>query len=347
MINKDIGMIYKLMIKTHNITGLKYLCITKKENWEQYTGSGTYWKAHLKKHGANFSTELLYKSENYDEFVVQCLFYSTLYNVALSKEFANQVPELGYDIGHIEVGFCNFEIWWKYASDAIKKEVIRKRNISITNNHWSKGVDSDTICDAISQKQIIHWNKFTLDERREMTESIRHKASKFFEDKETPEYKEYISKQSKNMLNYLGNIPFEVLSERNRKQRLNTSPESKQSRRDKIRAVYATGKHDALYRDMSIKRKGIGNPAAKIIVWEGKEYPKLEFEKFLYANNISEVYANTILDSNVRADCYRNYTDTLKVYDIIICPYCDKASTPNNKPSAFKRWHFDNCKLKD
>lgn len=340
-------MAYKLMIKTHNVTGLKYLCITKRRNWEQYTGSGTYWKAHLKKHGINFSTELLYDTENYDDFVEQCLFYSALYNVALSEEFANQIPELGYDTGHIEAGFCNFEIWWKYASDIVKKEVIEKRNISITNNHWANSINSDTICETISQKQIVYWDKFSLDERRAMTETIRNKAVKFFENKDTPEYREYIRKQSKNMLNYLGNKTFEERSIQNRKNRLNTSPESKQSRIKKIQAVYATGKHDAIYQDMSIKRKGTGNPAVKIIVWEGKEYPKLEFKKFLQDNNISELYAYDILDSKTKDDCYRNYTDILKIYEVITCPYCNKSSNPNNKPSSFKRWHFENCKLKD
>ena len=335
-------MIYKLMIKTHMVTGLKYMCITKRKNWKTYTGSGTYWKAHLKKYGNYFDTELLYESDNYNDFIQQCLFYSELYQVSLSDEFANQIPESGYD--NTENGFCNFEIWWKYASDLIKTEVIQRRNLSISLNHWTKNIESSNIKEEISNKQIFHWNTFSLDERRKMTENIRIKAKNFFKNKDTIEYKKYIESQSKNMLNYYGNISFEILSERNRKQRLNTSPESKQSRINKIREVYATGKHDELFHDMSIKRKGIGNPAAKIIVWNGVEYPKLEFKKFLKDNNIKECDANYILDNNIKTDCYRKYNTIVKQYDIMECPYCNKKANSNNKPSSFKRWHFENCK---
>ena len=66
---------YKLMIKTHNVTGLKYLCITKKENWPEYLGSGKYWRNHLISHGPDIRTELLYRAyveENKVYDVIQC-----------------------------------------------------------------------------------------------------------------------------------------------------------------------------------------------------------------------------------------------------------------------------------
>lgn len=31
---------YKLMIKTHNVTGKKYLCITRRDDYISYKGSG-------------------------------------------------------------------------------------------------------------------------------------------------------------------------------------------------------------------------------------------------------------------------------------------------------------------
>ena len=48
-----------LMVKTHNKTGLKYLCQTKKTNWTDYTGSGTDWLSHLKIYGINYTTEVI------------------------------------------------------------------------------------------------------------------------------------------------------------------------------------------------------------------------------------------------------------------------------------------------
>lgn len=45
----SVSVTYKLMIKTHNKTNLKYLCITKRDDWKGYTGSGGIWKTTNKK----------------------------------------------------------------------------------------------------------------------------------------------------------------------------------------------------------------------------------------------------------------------------------------------------------
>lgn len=37
-----------LMIKQHEITGLKYLCKTTRKDPLKYNGSGRYWKPHIK-----------------------------------------------------------------------------------------------------------------------------------------------------------------------------------------------------------------------------------------------------------------------------------------------------------
>ena len=42
--------IYYLYVKTHRITGLKYLGKTKQDPYK-YRGSGVYWTSHIKKHG--------------------------------------------------------------------------------------------------------------------------------------------------------------------------------------------------------------------------------------------------------------------------------------------------------
>lgn len=87
--------IYYLYIKRHNITGLKYLGYTKRKNFHSYTGSGKYWKLHLDKHGKTYTTEILLKTENYDEIKQTGKFFSKLWNVAKSDEWANLKPEEG------------------------------------------------------------------------------------------------------------------------------------------------------------------------------------------------------------------------------------------------------------
>jgi len=87
--------IYKLYVKTHNKTGLKYLGYTKATNAHKYTGSGNYWKLHLKKHGKDYSTEILKECQTKDEIKEYGLYYSNLWNIVESDEWANLKPETG------------------------------------------------------------------------------------------------------------------------------------------------------------------------------------------------------------------------------------------------------------
>lgn len=58
---------YKLYLKTHNITGLKYLGKTIRDPLK-YDGSGKRWRNHIKIHGNDINTEVIFSSENLDEF---------------------------------------------------------------------------------------------------------------------------------------------------------------------------------------------------------------------------------------------------------------------------------------
>lgn len=96
--------IYYLMIKTHNITGLKYLCQTK-QNPYTYTGSGKDWKAHIKKYGNSITTQILKECYSKQELSYWGRYYSRLYTVvnAMSdfgcKIWANRIPETGGGAG--------------------------------------------------------------------------------------------------------------------------------------------------------------------------------------------------------------------------------------------------------
>lgn len=86
-------MIY-LYLKTHNTTGLKYLGKTVRDPFK-YKGSGSYWKHHIRKYGYDVTTEILFQTEDKEEFKEKGLYYSKLWNVVESKEFANLVYEQG------------------------------------------------------------------------------------------------------------------------------------------------------------------------------------------------------------------------------------------------------------
>lgn len=90
---------FKLMIKTHDITGLKYLCKTIRDDWNSYPGSGTAWKKHLQENGKHFTTELLYETSDLETFKDIAAKKSKEFDVVNSKLWANKIPETGEDAG--------------------------------------------------------------------------------------------------------------------------------------------------------------------------------------------------------------------------------------------------------
>lgn len=85
---------FYLYIKTHNITGLKYLGQTSQDPFK-YKGSGVYWESHLKKHGDGHSTEILKECVSKEEIKHHGIYYSDLWDVVNSDDWANLKPEEG------------------------------------------------------------------------------------------------------------------------------------------------------------------------------------------------------------------------------------------------------------
>ncbi len=88
------NMIY-LYLKVHNKTGLKYLGKTTSVDPQSYQGSGTVWKRHIKKHGYDVTTIILLETTNPTQIKQAGLYYSTLWDVCNSEDFANIIPESG------------------------------------------------------------------------------------------------------------------------------------------------------------------------------------------------------------------------------------------------------------
>lgn len=83
-----------LYVKTHKITGLKYLGQTTKDPFK-YKGSGKYWLRHLKTHGNIVDTEVLGVFENKEELRKVSILFSLQENIAQSDKWANFMPESG------------------------------------------------------------------------------------------------------------------------------------------------------------------------------------------------------------------------------------------------------------
>ena len=94
---------YHLMIKKAYPTGLMYLCQTSKEPYS-YKGSGKRWLNHLKAHKPSIFTCVLGTYATMAELREAGLYYSKLYDVVASDDWANLRVEDGEGGGSGKIG---------------------------------------------------------------------------------------------------------------------------------------------------------------------------------------------------------------------------------------------------
>jgi hypothetical protein len=128
-----------LYLKTHNKTGLKYLGKTIQDPFT-YLGSGKRWVPHLKKHGTDIKTEILFETEDPKELTKWGIYYSKLWNVVKSKDFANCKEESG-DGG--DMSMC----------DAYRKGIIMRDTSGSKNSMYGRS--------AIVEQNIRWYNNGT------------------------------------------------------------------------------------------------------------------------------------------------------------------------------------------
>lgn len=130
-----------LYIKTYNITGMKYLGVTKNDP-HTYMGSGIHWNNHIKKHGYYVSTEIIYESNKKEDISSAGLYYSIFYDIVKSPKWANEVDELGqggYNIkahktttNKIQNGIFHFQ------DSSVQKQMSLKGN-AVLSKMWNEG----------------------------------------------------------------------------------------------------------------------------------------------------------------------------------------------------------------
>jgi hypothetical protein len=84
-----------LYVKTHNKTGKKYLGKTVSQDPHKYKGSGKLWNLHCKKHGYDYTTEIILETEDPAEITKYGLHYSHLWNVVEEDTWLNLRVESG------------------------------------------------------------------------------------------------------------------------------------------------------------------------------------------------------------------------------------------------------------
>lgn len=153
---------HKLLIKTHNVTGLKYLCYTQKEDHFSYKGSGKHWKRHIKEHGYDVTTELIFESESYDDFVKIAREYSEKYDIVTNNAWANLRIEEG-DGGDT----VSNKMW--ITNDAIDIYHLKSEPIP---EGWRKGRSKCVFNDSSKQKQFCAKANRNSDKQKEASRQL-------------------------------------------------------------------------------------------------------------------------------------------------------------------------------
>lgn len=143
-------MTFKLMIKTHNITGLKYLCVTSKDDYELYPGSGSYWRSHIKAHGKDIHTEILGIYNTKEELRDAGILASAKYDVVESDKWANLIPETGYDYDGI-----TRKGWFGWYESLSEEEILnRNANISLKVKERISNTDPSIISERNTKRRL-------------------------------------------------------------------------------------------------------------------------------------------------------------------------------------------------
>ncbi len=133
---------FYLLLKIHNLTGLCYLCYHRgsRESCIKYKGSGKYWKNHYKVHGNDISTFFLLETNKIEEVQTKGPYFSKLWNVINSEEWANLCEENGKVGGpRVALSGSNHPMYGKHHSDITKLKMrLLKIGKPLTKSHCDK-----------------------------------------------------------------------------------------------------------------------------------------------------------------------------------------------------------------
>jgi len=153
---------YYLYLKTHNVTGLNYLGYTSKDPFK-YKGSGIRWTNHIKKHGSDVTTVILYVTQYKEEITDWGIYYSDLWNIVKSPNYANLMKEAGDNIiiskeTKLKMSITKTGTKRTPFSDSHKKNLMYNRRESLKNNKGQHPWKGNKLKDIMNESD---YKKFT------------------------------------------------------------------------------------------------------------------------------------------------------------------------------------------
>lgn len=348
---------YKLMLKSHYETGIHYLCITNRKNWEDYKGSGKRWRSLLKKYPSRIITELIYTTDSKEDLAFAAMYHSIAYDIPNNPIFSNLVPELGY-----EGNQGNFPLWWEGATEEERNAVFEQRQKSlkeyyntdegkqnaidrgIRRQEWLRTEEGIQCREEVSKKLIEMYETEAGQARRQyMSEYMTEYA------KQNPAYRELLSKNIKAAWNGLTDEERYARGRNVSKGRLAMSDEAKALRAQRMSvSLKNSDSRKSFNKRLKEERLGGGNPRAVGVYWYGQIFQsKKEFCAFIKENNMNKYHTLLMLDDPTNGEVYAITREMKKnkLNEPIVCPHCG-ASTLYGNHTKFMNFHNDNCKHK-
>ena len=173
-----------LYVKTHKVTGLKYLGKTERDPYT-YSGSGIRWKRELNKYGNDVETEVLFQSENLEDIREKGLYYSEIWNIVESNEWANFIEENGS--GGNTSAYRNYEAMSKKTKGVSKGPQSEQHRINNSLAHkgqkaWNKGIKTGSVSEETRKKHTLartgkKRGKYTLHKEPHGTKHLQGKKA--------------------------------------------------------------------------------------------------------------------------------------------------------------------------
>lgn len=154
---------FSLYKKTHNKTGLMYLGYTEKDDIIKYKGSGVKWLKHLEEYGNDVTTELLLFTYSHEEIKYFGKYYSELWNIVESDNWANERPEQGYGGNTV-----SNKMWITNGNE--EKYILKDSHIP---EGWKKGRSKRCVFNNTEkQKEFAKRDKRTSEERSKILKKL-------------------------------------------------------------------------------------------------------------------------------------------------------------------------------
>ena len=147
--------------KTHKLTGKKYLGKTTSQDPFKYLGSGKDWVKHLEEFGKDIHTEIIKECESKQELNHWGRYYSDLWNIVESTEWANRIPETGGGAG---IGFgLQKTMQTRADTQAKRSNSMKLRNLTVDTKQRRSEAMKKVHTSVLTKEKITGKNNHNYD----------------------------------------------------------------------------------------------------------------------------------------------------------------------------------------